>query len=54
MIAEIAEKALDVLKFYDETRYLTDALARTMKHFQNANAKEMNCAKFNQNLQHST
>jgi hypothetical protein len=28
MIAEIAEKALNVLKFYDETRYLTDALVR--------------------------
>jgi hypothetical protein len=27
-IAEIAEKALNVLKFYDETRYLTDALVR--------------------------
>ena len=28
MIAEIAEKSLNVLKFYDETRYLTDALVR--------------------------
>jgi hypothetical protein len=27
-IAEIAEKALNVLRFYDETRYLTDALTR--------------------------
>ena len=27
-LAEIAEKALDLLKFYDETRYLTDALIR--------------------------
>jgi hypothetical protein len=27
-IAEIAEKALNVLKFYDETRYITDALVR--------------------------
>ncbi len=27
-IAEITEKALNVLKFYDETRYLTDALVR--------------------------
>ena len=28
MIAEIAEKSLNVLKFYDQTRYLTDALVR--------------------------
>ena len=27
-LAEIAEKSLDLLKFYDETRYLTDALIR--------------------------
>ena len=27
-IAEIAERCLDLLKFYDETRYLTDALIR--------------------------
>jgi hypothetical protein len=27
-IAELAEKALNILKFYDETRYLTDALIR--------------------------
>ena len=27
-IAEIAEKSLNTLKFYDETRYLTDALVR--------------------------
>jgi hypothetical protein len=27
-IAEIAEKSLNVLKYYDETRYLTDALVR--------------------------
>ncbi len=27
-IAELAEKSLNILKFYDETRYLTDALMR--------------------------
>ena len=27
-LAEIAEKSLDLLQFYDETRYLTDALIR--------------------------
>ena len=27
-IAELAEKSLSILKFYDETRYLTDALIR--------------------------
>jgi hypothetical protein len=27
-ISELAEKALNILKFYDETRYLTDALMR--------------------------
>ena len=27
-ISELAEKALDILKFYDETRYVTDALIR--------------------------
>ena len=27
-IAELAEKSLNILKFYDETRYLTDALVR--------------------------
>jgi hypothetical protein len=30
-LAEIAEKSLNLLKFYDETRYLTDALIRYYK-----------------------
>jgi hypothetical protein len=38
-IAELAERSLSILKFYDETRYLTDALMRYYEVLPDSNAE---------------